>query len=91
MSNPADVSISVLKRSQNNLGVVGAASLLIKEGGPAALFTGLPLRMIFYSLVVSLQFFVYDAVKFSLGIGTDDLKLYLDVLGGALNGSGGPA
>lgn len=60
------------------------------RGGPAALFTGLPIRSFFYSLVVSLQFLVYDSVRFALGIGSDDLKLYLDVLGGALKESGGP-
>jgi hypothetical protein len=40
--------------------------------------------MIFYALLISLQFFVYDFVRVALGIGSDDLKLYLDVLGGAL-------
>jgi hypothetical protein len=46
--------------------------------------------MFFYTLIVSLQFLVYDIIRFSLGIGSDDLKLYLDVLGGALRESGGP-
>jgi solute carrier family 25 phosphate transporter 3 len=63
---------------------------LVEEGGASALFRGLGVRMVFYTLIVSLQFLVYDVVRFSLGIGSDDLKLYLDVLGGALKESGGP-
>lgn len=90
VSNPADVTITTVKKAKSDLGPGAAATLIVEQGGPAALFTGLPLRLIFYSLVVSLQFLVYDSVRFALGIGSDDLKLYLDVLGGALSGSGGP-
>jgi len=59
-------------------------------GESGGLFRGLGVRMFFYTLIVSLQFLVYDAIRFSLGIGADDLKLYLDVLGGALSEKGGP-
>lgn len=90
VSNPADATISELKKARSDMGPVQAAQLILERGGPAALFAGLPLRMVFYALIVSLQFLVYDAVRFALGIGTDDLKLYLDVLGGALSESGGP-
>lgn len=90
VSNPADATISEMKKARTDIGPISAAQIVIERGGPAALFTGLPLRMVFYSLVVSLQFLVYDAVRLALGIGTDDLKLYLDVLGGALSESGGP-
>ena len=41
--------------------------------------------------MVSMQFLIYDAIRFALGVGSDDLKLYLDVLGGALRETGGPA
>ena len=91
VSNPADIVITTVKKAKSNLGPGAAASLVVEKGGPAALFTGLPIRLFFYSLVVSLQFLVYDSVRFALGIGTDDLKLYLDVLGGALSESGGPS
>ena len=47
----------------------------------------MPLRLIFYSLMISMQFLVYDAVRIALGVGSDDLKLYLDVLGGVLKDS----
>jgi len=90
VSNPADVTISEMKKAKSDLGPVEAANIVLERGGPPALFTGLPLRLVFYALVVSLQFLVYDAVRFALGIGSDDLKLYLDVLGGALSESGGP-
>lgn len=89
VSNPADVTISVLKKAKSEVGPMAAATMVLEKGGPASLFTGLPLRMVFYSLVVSLQFLIYDSVRFALGIGTDDLKLYLNVLGGALNGNNG--
>ena len=42
----------------------------------------------FFSFTALLDF--PSAVRFALGIGADDLKLYLDVLGGALTESGGP-
>ena len=90
VSNPADSTISEMKKGKSDLGPIETAKNLLENGGIGAWFTGLPLRMFFYSLMVSIQFFLYDSVKLLLGIGTDDLKMYLDVLGGALNESGGP-
>ena len=46
----------------------------------SAFAKGMGLRMIFYSLLVSLQFFLYDTVRIILGVGSDDMKLYLNVL-----------
>lgn len=90
VSNPADATISEMKKAKSDRGPVETAKMLLKSGGVGALFKGLQLRMFFYSLIVSLQFFVYDSVRYALGIGADDLKLYLDVLGGALQEKGGP-
>jgi len=90
VSNPADVTISEMKKAKTDMTPGEAFEKVLVRGGPRALFTGLPLRLVFYSLVVSLQFLVYDSVRIALGIGADDLKLYLDVLGGALSESGGP-
>jgi solute carrier family 25 (mitochondrial phosphate transporter), member 3 len=84
VSNPADATISEMKRAKSNMGPIEAAQLVVSKGGYAGLFRGLPLRFVFYSLMVSFQFLIYDAVRFALGIGSDDLKLYLDVLGGVL-------
>ena len=89
VSNPADATVSEMKRAKTKLGTVEAArELLSHEGGWANLFRGLPVRMGFYPLMVSLQFFVYDVVRLNLGVGSDDLKVYLDVLGGALKDGG---
>ena len=90
VSNPADATISEMKKEKSDRGPVETANILLDRGGIPALFKGLELRLFFYSLVVSLQFLVYDTIRFSLGIGADDLKLYLDVLGGALKEGGGP-
>jgi solute carrier family 25 phosphate transporter 3 len=90
VSNPADATISEMKKTKTDMGPIEAAKMVFDRGGFAGFFKGLQLRMIYYPLVVSLQFLVYDVVRFNLGIGSDDLKLYLDVLGGALNESGGP-
>jgi solute carrier family 25 phosphate transporter 3 len=90
VSNPADVTIAEMKKAKSNMGPIDAAGRLIDRDGPPGLLKGLRLRMVFYALVVSLQFLVYDAVRIGLGIGSDDLKLYLDVLGGALQENGGP-
>jgi len=59
--------------------------LQIFEENPADFFRGLSVRMVFFSLIVSLQFTLYNFICISLGVGADDLKLFLDVLGGALN------
>lgn len=90
LSNPADTTISELKKAKSDMTPQQAAAIILDRDGSAGLFRGLPLRVVFYSLVVSLQFLVYDAVRLALGIGSDDLKLYLDVLGGALREKGGP-
>ena len=90
VSNPADATISEMKKKKTDMGPVATANILYERDGIPAFFTGLGLRIFFYSLVVSLQFLVYDSIRFALGIGSDDLKLYLDVLGGALKETGGP-
>ena len=88
VSNPGDATISEMKKAKSDDGALSTAKLLVERGGIPNLFRGLPLRLAFYPLVVSLQFLVYDAVRISLGIGADDLKVYLDVLGGALRDGG---
>jgi solute carrier family 25 (mitochondrial phosphate transporter), member 3 len=90
VSNPADVTIAEMKKAKSDKGPFEIAWKLVERDGPPGLMKGLGLRMVFYALVVSLQFLVYDAVRIGLGIGSDDLKLYLDVLGGALQEKGGP-
>ena len=84
VSNPADTVISELKKAKSDLTPQEALQALLDRAGIPALFKGLSVRMVFYSLTAALQFMVYDGVRFALGIGPDDLKLYLDVLGGAL-------
>ena len=53
--------------------------LLAKEGGAANLYVGLAPRLVFFFLVIGLQFFLYDYVKNLLEVGSDDLSLVLDV------------
>jgi hypothetical protein len=53
--------------------------LLSKEGGVANLYVGLTPRLVFFFLVIGLQFFLYDYVKNLLEVGSDDLSLVLDV------------
>ena len=94
ISNPADATISEMKKAKSDIGPYDAAKALVDRGGFANLMSGLPVRMAFYPLIVSIQFTVYDAVRIYLGVGSDDLKVYLDVLGGALKDGGsmvGPA
>lgn len=90
VSNPADATISVMKKAKSDAGPIETFMSLLSTGGIPAIFRGLGTRMFFYTLLVALQFVVYDYIRFSLGIGADDLKLYLDVLGGALRETGGP-
>ena len=79
--------ISELKKAKSDISPMDAVNIMWERAGISAFFVGLPLRMLFYSLIASLTFVVYDGVRFALGIGSDDLKLYLDVLGGALQNS----
>ena len=90
VSNPADATVSAMKKAKSDDGPITTFRRLTEEGGVPAMFRGLGIRMFFYTLIVGLQFLVYDAIRFSFGVGTDDLKLYLDVLGGALRENGAP-
>eukprot|EP00804_Cyclotella_cryptica_P012664 CCRYP_020193-RA/>CCRYP_020193-RA protein AED:0.03 eAED:0.03 QI:1528/0.5/0.33/1/1/1/3/0/533 len=84
VSNPADCIVSEMKKAKSDMSPWEAANVLRQRGGLKAFSSGLTLRMMFYSLLVSLQFLLYDAVRISLGVGSDDMKLYLNVLGAAL-------
>lgn len=84
VSNPADAVISELKKGKSDQSPQEALQALLDRAGVPALFKGLSIRMVFYSLNAAFQFLVYDGVRFALGVGPDDLRLYLDVLGEAL-------
>lgn len=85
VSNPADAVISELKKAKSDQSPQEAFQVLLDRGGIPALFKGLSIRMVLYSLTAAFQFLIYDGVRFALGVGPDDLKLYMDVLGEALN------
>mmetsp|Transcript_1454 Transcript_1454/g.2638 ORF Transcript_1454/g.2638 Transcript_1454/m.2638 type:complete len:958 (-) Transcript_1454:283-3156(-) len=85
VSTPADVVVSELKKSKTEMSPWEAVEQIKERAGLPGFASGIRLRMIFYSLLVSLQFFLYDAVRIALGIGGDDMKLYLNVLNVALN------
>lgn len=61
VSNPGDATVSEMKKTKSDVKPLDAAKQLIEKGGYANLLRGLPVRMAFYPLVVSLQFLVYDA------------------------------
>ena len=72
-----ETSVEVVKEEANWKGIV--KELLAKEGGVANLYVGLAPRLVFFFLVIGLQFFLYDYVKNLLEVGSDDLSLVLDV------------
>ena len=88
VSHPADLILTRLSASSKSE-VEGAKDevdwkdivkeLLAKEGGVANLYVGLAPRLVFFFLVIGLQFFLYDYVKNLLEVGSDDLSLVLDV------------
>ena len=80
VSNPADVVVSELKKTKTEMTAWEAVESLIQRSGLSVFATGMKLRMIFYSLLVSLQFFLYDSVRIALGVGTDDVSLGLSLL-----------
>lgn len=85
VSNPADVVVTEMKKAKTGMSMFEACDVLIQRSGPVAFAKGMQLRMVFYSLLVSLQFLLYDAIRIALGVGADDMKLYLNVLGAALS------
>ena len=88
VSNPADAVISELKKAASDMSPQEAFRSLMDRTGASGLFKGLQIRMLFYSLASSMQFVTYDSIRFALGVTNDDLKLYLDVLDGALASTG---
>ena len=80
VSNPADVVVSELKKTKTEMTAWEAVESLIQRSGLSVFATGMKLRMIFYSLLVSLQFFLYDSVRIALGVGTDDVSMELSLL-----------
>ena len=91
-TNPLFLSFTIalaepipIQKAKSDQSPQEALQALLDRGGVAALFKGLPIRMLLYSLNAAFQFLIYDGVRFSLGVGPDDLRLYLDVLGEALN------
>jgi hypothetical protein len=85
ISHPADLILTYTSASKKKKTDSGAdwrdvvKDLLQKEGGIKNLFVGLQPRLVFFFLVIGLQFFLYDYVKILLQVGSDDLSLVLDV------------
>lgn len=61
--------------------------MLSEPGGWRNLFAGVDVRMIFFSLVISIQFFLYDYFRDLFGVASEDLTVVLDVIN---SGSGAP-
>ena len=80
----AAVAEGTLPQEAPKMTIKMAYDTLYSTYGVGGLFRGLSIRIPFYCLVVSLQFFLYDSIRVLLGVGRDDLNLFLDVLGGAL-------
>jgi hypothetical protein len=86
VSHPADLILTKTSASKKQ-GEDGPSAnwkdvvkdLLSKEGGFTNLYVGLQPRLVFFFLVIGLQFFLYDYVKVLLQVGSDDLSLVLDV------------
>ena len=53
VSQPADTVVSELKKTKSDMSIADAVRQLNEGSGIPAFFTGLPLRMIFISLLVS--------------------------------------
>ena len=49
VSNPADATISEMKKTKSDMSPIAAAELVIEKGGIPGLFRGLPLRLVFYA------------------------------------------
>ena len=82
VSHPADLILTLTSTAKGNEKLDWkevVKELLVRDGGIANLFIGLPARSVFFFLVIGLQFFLYDYVKNIFEVGSDDLSLVLDV------------
>ena len=90
VSQPADATFTRCQRATPAEGAAEGAAVvglsppaafleLAREGG---LLVGLSSRCVFGALLVALQFAAYDAAKAALGVGPEDLTLFLDALSG---------
>lgn len=55
--------------------------MLAEPGGWTNLFAGVDIRVVFFALLIGIQFFLYDWFKGLFGVAADDLTLVLDVFG----------
>eukprot|EP00551_Chaetoceros_affinis_P009508 CAMPEP_0203670784 /NCGR_PEP_ID=MMETSP0090-20130426/6773_1 /ASSEMBLY_ACC=CAM_ASM_001088 /TAXON_ID=426623 /ORGANISM="Chaetoceros affinis, Strain CCMP159" /LENGTH=849 /DNA_ID=CAMNT_0050535727 /DNA_START=9 /DNA_END=2554 /DNA_ORIENTATION=- len=63
VSNPADATVSAMKKAKSDDGPITTFLYLFRTGGIRALTRGLGVRMGFYTILVALQFLVYDAIR----------------------------
>lgn len=86
VSQPADSVLTRMKDSKS----VDAATVVLdiwNTMGPKGFFSGLASRCAWAGIIISGQFLLYDIGKNVLQITTDDLTLFLDVIGSIELGS----
>uniref|UniRef100_A0A0G4H5A8 Uncharacterized protein n=1 Tax=Chromera velia CCMP2878 TaxID=1169474 RepID=A0A0G4H5A8_9ALVE len=87
LTQPADSVLSRVNKQKS--GVAETITQMFEEFGPRGFFFGLFGRLLTSGFIVGGQFLLYDGVKEALRVDTEDLQIYLDVLGGVAAGSTG--
>mmetsp|Transcript_23624 Transcript_23624/g.37932 ORF Transcript_23624/g.37932 Transcript_23624/m.37932 type:complete len:201 (+) Transcript_23624:3-605(+) len=79
VSQPADTILSKMKQ-EGGISFVDAFRQLVKEFGLAGLYLGLPSRILWATPIIAGQFFLYDLLKNTFQVASEDLNLFFDVL-----------
>eukprot|EP00968_Pinguiococcus_pyrenoidosus_P021467 scaffold2797_cov234-Pinguiococcus_pyrenoidosus.AAC.6 len=79
LSNPADYILTIQQGSENQGSLKALALDVLEKDGPQAFLRGLGVRSVYFGLLISVQFFLYDLFKVAFGVSPNDMKLVLDV------------
>ncbi|GAB5036555.1 mitochondrial phosphate carrier protein 2 [Nannochloropsis oceanica] len=79
---PADAVLTRLNAQEKETDWRAMVKVMLAEpGGWKNLFAGVDIRVVFFALLIGIQFFLYDWFKELFGVAADDLTLVLDVFG----------
>lgn len=76
----ADTVLSRMNKDPGRASIAETLRAIVDERGLDGLFLGLQSRIVWSGAIISGQFLLYDVCKTALHVGSDDLKVFLDVI-----------
>lgn len=77
----ADTVMSTMNRYAGRATIPSTLREIVEVRGLSGLFLGLQSRIVWSGSIISGQFLLYDVCKAALHVASDDLKVFLDVIG----------